>query len=263
MRIAWMVGGVVVGLISGCGGSGSGGGSSGSGGSGASAGSGGVAGGGVGGGSGSGGASGGASGAGGASGGSGGSGGARGCGGGGAAGAGGASGIATPMPPAGTTKCGEGTFTAQEALTACQTPPNVGSLHPSYPAQCSMADTNGGQWEAWCTSSGLSYVWVLFKEVALSQSCSYFAPNFTFSSQELGYGATSESGEPYEAQPFTSVAFSTVAQDAGFHFQISGGASGAKSGGGQIWIAGDGSCGSPVPNDVKATFLAFAFSWSG
>lgn len=256
-----IVGGLVLGLVSGCGSSGSDGGSPGSGGSGASAGSGGAGGSGVGGSAGAGGSAG-SSGAGGAGGGGGASGGGGTSGGGGAGGAGGASGIGAPMPPTGTTKCGDGAFTAQEALAACQASPNIGSLHPSYPAQCSLATTSGGHWEAWCTSSGVSYIWVLFEDVALSQPCGYFAPMLMFSSQQLSYGATGESGQPSEAKPYTNVLLKTAPQDLGLHFEVFGGASGAKTGGGQIWIAADGSCGTPVPSDVKATFLSFAFTWS-
>ncbi|MCB9581436.1 MAG: hypothetical protein H6717_30675 [Polyangiaceae bacterium] len=277
MRSGWMLGAMVFSLCAACGSSDSGGGTAGSGGgAGSGTGGAGTGGNGVGGagtgGNGVGGAAGGGTGGSGTGGvagtGTGGSGsggvagtGTGGSGTGGAAGSGGN--ILTPLPPAGTTQCGSGVFTAAEQQTTCSSPPTVGSLHPSYPAQCSLATTGGGQWETWCTATGVSYVWVLFHDVALSQSCSYFAPDFTFSHQELAYGATGESGNPYEAKPFTSSSFSSKAQDVGMHFDISGGANASKTGGGQIWIAADGSCGSPIPNDVKATFLSFAFTWSG
>ncbi len=179
----------------------------------------------------------------------------------GGGGAAGVAGIASPMPKAGTTRCGSGSFTGTEAFAACQAPPQVGSLHPNYPSQCSLASTSGGQWETWCSSTGIAYVWVRFNQLKAGQSCSLI-PTFGFSHQELSYSGTSNSGEPVEAQPLTNWTIKATAVDLGLHFEIAN-TSGpsAKNGGGQIWLAGTTYCGSPAV-EGRATFLSFAFNWA-
>ena len=192
----------------------------------------------------------------------GGSGGAGGTGGGsGSGGSAGFNGIEAPQPPAGSSKCGSGTFTAQEATAACQATPTLGSIHPSFPQQCSLATSNGGLWEAWCDSSGLAYFWVRFNQLAAAATCS-LSLDAGFSSAEYTWPGSGSSGELYEAKPAgTASGINSVAQDVGYHFDVSnvGGPGSAN-----IWLAASGYCGTaPNTKETKATFLGLSFKWSG
>lgn len=75
-----------------------------------------------------------------------------------------------PHPPAGSTKCGEGTFTPGDAASACMKPsyelddallPDGG--HGSTPRRCDALSVDGGRWEVWCGSK--TYVWARFDGV--------------------------------------------------------------------------------------------------
>jgi hypothetical protein len=76
-----------------------------------------------------------------------------------------------PHPPAGATKCGDGTFTAGDASTACTKPsfalddmllPDGG--HGSTPRECGALTTAGGVWQVWCAPDA-TYLWARFDDV--------------------------------------------------------------------------------------------------
>lgn len=176
-----------------------------------------------------------------------------------AAGAGGGSsvsGIANPMPPPGATECSAGTFTAADAVAACQMPPTIGELHPSYPAQCGLASTAGGAFSLWCDASGPVYLWVRYDQVAFDSGCT-FLPALEFGHLELQSGPSGLSTTPYEAMPSASASLDWMPRDVGWHFEIFS-FSGA-SGTGHLWLSGTAYCGG---NDVWATVVGLAFAWS-
>ncbi len=170
-------------------------------------------------------------------------------------------GIEAPQPPAGSSKCGSGTFTAQEATAACQTTPTIGSIHPSFPQQCSLATSNGGLWEAWCDSSGLAYFWVRFNQLAAAATCS-LSLDAGFSSAEYTWPGSGSSGELYEAKPAgTASGINGVAQDVGYHFDV---VNVGGPGSANIWLAASGYCGTaPNTKETKVTFMGLSFKWSG
>jgi hypothetical protein len=64
-----------------------------------------------------------------------------------------------PHPPSGATKCGSGTFTANDSTAACQSDPTLGPL--AYPRDCTSFVIAGGEFEVWCSSTQ-TYLWARF-----------------------------------------------------------------------------------------------------
>jgi hypothetical protein len=76
-----------------------------------------------------------------------------------------------PHPPADASPCGEGTFTAGDASTACMKPsfalddmPLPDGGFGSTPRACGALTTSGGSWKVWCGPSA-TYVWARFDDV--------------------------------------------------------------------------------------------------
>ncbi len=74
-------------------------------------------------------------------------------------------------PPAGSTECGHGTFTAGDVTTACAAPSYILDDYmqsdggfTALPRACNALTTAGGSYEAWCTPTQV-YVWVRFDQV--------------------------------------------------------------------------------------------------
>jgi hypothetical protein len=70
-----------------------------------------------------------------------------------------------PRPPSGATKCGSGTFSANDSTTACQSQPTFGG-QLAYPHDCGSVDVAGGQFEVWCSSTE-TYLWARFDGVGV------------------------------------------------------------------------------------------------
>ncbi len=179
---------------------------------------------------------------------------------GGFAGVGGSTGVGVPLPPDGSVLCGSGEFTGAEAQAACQVPPSLGSLHPSYPPLCSLLQTEGGRWEAWCEGSRPIYVWVKFDQVSVSDC--RMVPDILFSHTEYRFGNGGLSTSPNEAPPYNSgsIRIDASPDDMGVHMRVSN-ADGA-SGTGHLWLAAQGDCGN-MATDTKGTVIGVAFDWSG
>jgi hypothetical protein len=67
-------------------------------------------------------------------------------------------------PPASATLCGQGSFTKNEAIQACNAENTSVVMLP--PAHCDLLGIDGGAWEAWCSSTSLVYFWIRFDGAA-------------------------------------------------------------------------------------------------
>jgi hypothetical protein len=112
----------------------------------------------------------------------------------GASGSGGAGGDdgGGPSPPAGSTPCGDGTFTQADALSTCSSK-IIGPTGAEYEQHCDAVSIAGGRWEAWCSPTG-AYVWTAFDGMQATGSYS-LCPGSTSMFLNLAYFEAAVAGQ--------------------------------------------------------------------
>jgi len=104
--------------------------------------------------------------------------------------------LPSSKPPAGTTLCKKGTFTAADVKNACNQPVSFG---PAPVNECDAVTSNGGKYEVWC-GAGNTYVWAEVDDLAPKKNeCPVgngnfsLSPsaNYTFSAGAVGAGGAS------------------------------------------------------------------------
>lgn len=171
----------------------------------------------------------------------------------GAGGAGGGAALAS-KPPAGTTLCGSGDLMSADIATACASPAMLGSQIP--PPSCGLVTTQGGRWEAWCSSTGLEYFWIELYGASAMQDMSMCSPGPGGQDPiELqGGNAGLAEGVFADAQGFIMV---DLPSDVAFGYAIP---FAQPSGTGSLWITTLLQC-LDDKNDEDLTIAGAKFTW--